>query len=161
MTKACHMWGWPIPLRLHSSTLQLFAVRPHKGFTTSPVWNKLPARPLVFRAQWQSCTFLQGSSPSPTYPQTHVCALACPYVRHMLQTASGSPAASGYTSPMYRLKMRDTSWHDCLSRWVKVWPEQTCDIDSLLIVILIRSERACMSSFPQNSRHMQQHGYML
>lgn len=45
---------------------------------------------------------------------------------------------------MYRFKMRETSWHDCLSCWVKLWPAQTCDIDSLLIMILMWSEGACM-----------------
>lgn len=49
---------------------------------------------------------------------------------------------------MYTFKMRDTSWHDCLSWWVKIWPAQTCDIDSLLIVILMWSERACMWTPP-------------
>lgn len=81
------MWGWPIPLRLHSSTLQFFAVKPHKGFTTSPVWNKLPARPLVFRARWQLCTFLRWTSPSPTYSHIHVCAFACVYILYMLENS--------------------------------------------------------------------------
>lgn len=44
--------------------------------------------------------------------------------------------------------MRDTSWHDCLSHWVKIWSAQTCDIDSLLIVILMWSEGACMWTPP-------------
>lgn len=53
------MLGWPIPLRLHSSTLHCYALKLHKGFTTSALWNKLPVRLHVCRAWWQLCTFLQ------------------------------------------------------------------------------------------------------
>lgn len=78
MTKTCHTdVGWPIPLRLHSGTLRIFVVKPHKGFTTSAVQNKLQARPLVFRAQWQLCTFLQWTGPSPTYAHTHTQKWVC------------------------------------------------------------------------------------